>query len=115
MQKRSEKEVLKELPSGQLEDSQGRKLIAKGYCHDIGENDFNLIMRTWDGQEYGEEEIWTVDESRTPDGMQVGSFMRLFDDSSLEVFAPVWTAEEIAEIKERAAELSDFFGIDESK
>ena len=101
--------------SGHYVDASGRKLIANGYCHDIEEECFCLVMKTWDDDDsdWGVEEIWTIDESRPPADMQQGSYMRLFEDGSLEVFAPVWTAEEIAEIKERAKELNDFFDLPE--
>jgi hypothetical protein len=104
---------LTKTPSGKWVDATGRWLIAEGYCHGIYTTEFTLIMKTWDEGDWGEEEIWTIEESRRPADMKPGSYMRLYEDSSLEVFAPVWTAEEIAEIKENAKKFDAFFDLPE--
>lgn len=97
--------------SGQWVDATGRKLIAQGYCHHIDTLDFTLIMKPWNEEDYGPEEVWTVEESRTPAGMQQGSYMVLFEDGDLDVWEEVWTAEEIAAAKERAKEFDEFFDL----
>lgn len=101
-------------PSGQWVDADGRKLIAQGYCQEIDTLDFTLVMKPWNEKDYGPEEVWTIEENRTPAGMQKGSYMVLFEDGDLDVWAEVWTAEEIAEIKARAKEFDEFFDLKES-
>ena len=103
---------LNKTTSGQYIDDSGRKLVANGYVHDIGDDDSNLVMHVWTGNGYDEEEVWTVKNDKLPPDSQAGSYMRLFEDGNgLELHAPVWTAEEMAEIKEKARELDVFFDL----
>ena len=100
---------LKKMTSGQYIDDSGRKLIANGYLSD--EN--TAVMHVWDGTTYDEEEVWDLYPEAVPEGASLGSFLRLFEDGKLELFAPVWTAEEIEEINREAKEFAEFFGLDE--
>lgn len=105
------KDQLSKTTSGQYIDDSGRKLIANGYLSD--EN--TAVMRVWDGESYDEEEVWDLFPEAVPDGAVLGSYLRLFEDSSLELYAPVWTEEEIAEIKRKEKEYDWFFdGPDDS-
>jgi len=80
-----------------------RKLVATGYCTE-GHTDFRVVVIKITGT--AEEFVCEVPKDKCPEGMVMGSFVRIFEDSTgLELFEPVWTAEEIAQMQKNVAEL----------
>lgn len=87
-----------------------RNLVATGYCSEKHTDFCVVILKVF---ETGEEYVCEIPHDKAPEGMTMGSFVHLYEDSTeLELFEPVWTAEEIEAMKERVKELEECFGLD---
>ena len=86
-----------------------RNLIAEGYCHhfEFGDDEEHavLVMKLLGG----EEENWDVHRDKLHLDVVAGSYLKMYDDGNIELFAPKWTQEEIDEIEECAKRYDAFF------
>ena len=82
-----------------------RKLVATGYCSARHTDFCEIVLKVLETEE---EYYCEIPHEDAPEGMVTGSFVRLFEDSTeLELFEPVWTAEEIEAMKEWVKELEE--------